>query len=183
MIKGNDLDITIYQGPDDASTLKKAIAYCAAKAVFAILESLTQTDFPDPKTVDIDPMAYPKGRVFCDEFELRWEKMEGTERFRTALATQNKITNDDKSLSSYFVENEASKRVRAEFQNGSGGTIEDYTIYLRPEKDTSLGRPLQYNCIKNRPNKRDPNAVLTIKRYRDARGRLIFWRYCKMEWE
>ncbi len=180
MATESTLDITVYLGPGDRDTLKKVIAFFAPKAEFAILESLIRTDFPDPKTTDIEPDDYPKGRVFCKDFELRWEKMDSDDSFRTVLVKTTGFDWEGEQLPDDFKESDT---LAVEFSCGSGGAVDDYTVYLRPEKDTSLGRSLNYACIKDRPNKRNPNAKLHIRRYRDAWGRLIFWRYCKMEWE
>lgn len=180
MTNGNKLDITVYLGPKDAAALKNAIGFCAAKADFAILESLTRTDFPDPKTVDIDPEIYPRGRVFSESFELSWERSDGTNSFRSVLSRLTPLDKSDEGISEYF---EKDTTIEREFSKGSGGTTDEYEVYLRPQKDASLGRSLDYACIKNAPHKRDANAKLKIKRYRDAWGRLIFWRYCTMRWE
>ena len=172
------LDLFVYIGPNEGIKVKEAIALFREKAEFAILESLTKTDFPDPKNTDIDPEVYPKGRIFSDDFELRWEKRNGG--YSCVLAVTTDCKWKPENLSDYFFE---TNEIANEFSRGSGGVIEDYSVFLRLEKDPSLGRSLKYECIQNGSTKGKLNPVLHLKRYRDARGQLIFWRYCKMEWK
>ena len=176
------LKISRASRPSPASNLF-SIGYIFFKAKSTIFlkvgeSSITKTDFPDPKNTDIDPEVYPKGRIFSDDFELRWEKRNGG--YSCVLAVTTDCKWKPENLSHYFFE---TNEIANEFSRGSGGVIEDYSVFLRLEKDPSLGRSLKYKCIQNGSTKGKLNPVLHLKRYRDARGQLIFWRYCKMEWK
>ena len=180
MPDSNGLDITIYTGPNNIEKLKETIDLCRAKADFAILESLTKTDFFDPKAKEIDPLVYPKGRIFNESFELRWEKMDAGDGYRTTLASEPGSAGREDDVAEYFNKDET---VEKEYSNGFCDEPDNHAIYLRPENDPTLGRTLRYDCIKARPAMDNPNALLEIKRYHDAHGRLIFWRYRKMRWD
>ncbi len=178
MADNTRFDIRVFVGPEEAIKLKEAISLLRKNAEFAILESLTKTDFPDPKVTEIDPKEYPKGRIFSEAFELRWEMRDAG--YSCVLAIVREPEWIPESLTDYFFPTDV---ISKEFQRGQGGKVEDYEVYLRPENDPNLGRTLKYECIKDRPSVENPNPILHLKRYRDANGRLIFWRYCKMGWE
>ncbi|KAA0221424.1 hypothetical protein EDS67_28445 [candidate division KSB1 bacterium] len=179
-----EIDIALFLGPAHSEELQKVIDAISASASFAILESLTDISFPAPQAGEIKLTEWERGRLFAEAFELRWEKT--GEKFRCVLAAEKEdwkwpqadfelkksFTSADHFLQDYFAD----------------AGREEYSVYLWPETDSRLGRQLHYACLdatrpKTSPNEKSPNAKLQIKRYFDAHGRLIFWRYKSMRWE
>jgi hypothetical protein len=166
-------DIEIRTGPPDEEALQQAIEAWRPKAEFAILESLTDISFPSPGATTINLAAWPKGRIFAPTFELRWEKS-GAD-FRSVLAKENSLEWPNAGLAELFLAD-------AEVAKAFFPPSEDQHIYLWPENDMRLGRRLRYECLENQRDKNKKNVMLEVKLYRDAHGRLIFWRYTKMRW-
>jgi len=168
----NNWDIEILTGPPDPAALQQAIAAWRAPAEFAILESLTDISFPSPRTTEINVVTWPKGRIFAPAFELRWEK-NGAD-YRSVLAKENSFEWPNEELSNLFFHDSEVSKVFFGW--------EDQHIYLWPENDMRLGRRLRYDCLENGRDKNKKNVKLEVKLYRDACGRLIFWRYRNMRW-
>lgn len=197
MVAKTEIDINLFLGPPDTSTLQNVIAaLCplepaegAARppsllARFAVLESLTDTRFPLPKKGEITLEEWPKGRLFAAAFELQWEKLE--QGFRSCFACEKSWTWPEPANGVDFKTalNPANRLLET---YAADPERERYSVYLRPEQDNSLGRLLQYEALAaTRPKSiknESPNALLEIKRYFDGHGRLLFWRYQNMRWE
>mgnify|MGYP007059402240 CR=1 FL=1 len=177
MANDKKLDIDIYRGPTGVDKLREAISLCQPKAEFVILESLTETRFPKAAAAKIDPEQYPKGRLFAPTFEFRWET--GEQGTVSVLATERK-NGWPNALTELFVPDTS---VEQAYQNGYCDTEKDYSVFLRPENDATLGRTLRYEQLSATGRKNGKNAKLEIKRYFSATGRLLFWRYRNMRWE
>ncbi|MCI0692469.1 hypothetical protein L0337_10760 [candidate division KSB1 bacterium] len=168
----NNWDIEIRTGPPDAEALQQAIEAWRPKAEFAIFESLTDVSFPVPRATAINLAAWPKGRIFAPTFELRWEK-NGAD-FRSVLAKEISVEWSNAGLADLFLPDSEVAGVFFGRENQS--------VYLWPENDMRLGRRLRYECLEDQRGKNQKNVMLEVKLYRDAHGRLIFWRYTQMRW-
>lgn len=167
------LDIEIFIGPRDAEKLQQAIAAWRAFAEYAILESLLDIRFPDPRATSIQTKEWPKGNLFAPAFELRWEKVDA--HFRTTLAKENAFSWPLPELAELFQEKHDLEKYNQR---------EREFIYLWPENDSDkrLGRTLRYECLANQPQNNLENVQLETVLYRDEHGRLLFWRYRSMRW-
>lgn len=177
------IDVALYIGPPHADELQKAIDAIRASANFAILESLTDISFPVPQAGEIELAEWNRGRLFAEAFELRWEKSGAGYRCSLAVEENWQWPQAGFDLKKSFAP--ADHFLQDYFANADR---EEYSVYLWPETDSRLGRQLHYACLdatrpKTSPNEKSPNAKLQIKRYFDAHGRLIFWRYKSMRWE
>ena len=177
-----EMDIALFTGPGHSDELQKVIDSMRAVANFAILESLTDISFPTPQVEEIKLSDWDRGRMFAEKFELRWEK--AGEEYRCSLATEKdwRWPQTDFDLQESF--KPADHLLRDYLEDAER---EEYSVYLWPEIHSRLGRQLHYDCLDaTRPKtakKEAHSAKLQIKRYFDANGRLIFWRYKNMRWE
>lgn len=176
-----EIDIALFLGPTHSEELQLVIDALRASADFAILESLTDISFPAPQAGEIKLTEWDRGRMFAEKFELRWE-MIGL-KFRCVLAAEKDWNHLQDEIKGSFTP--ADHFLKDYFADAGR---EEYSVYLWPETDSRLGRQLHYACLdatrpKTSPNEKSPNAKLQIKRYFDAHGRLIFWRYKSMRWE
>jgi len=153
----------IFAGDLNEKALQSLVDSWKETAQFAILECIDDLQFPRP-TEAISVNNWPKGRIFQEAFELRWEKLE--EKFRVVfssseLASQEKLPGLD--------------GIKDQVPRCSKTTA---TYYLWDETNTRLGHKLGYQCVTKTEKQ---NVLLQVREYRDARGRLKFWRYLKME--
>ncbi|MCG3158200.1 MAG: hypothetical protein DKINENOH_04841 [bacterium] len=167
-----EFDLTVLNGPADHAKLQTVIETLRQSAQYAILEALTDIRFPYPPESEIKLVDWPKGRVFAPAFELRWEKNGGN--FRSVLA-------HDAGFSWPAVEISTSFTPDSELRNAFFGW-EKQLLYLWPENDMRLGRKLRYECLERQRDDNRKNVQLEARLYRDAHGRLIFWRYREMRW-
>ncbi|MFQ5633001.1 MAG: hypothetical protein ACE5I1_29890 [bacterium] len=179
------MDIQIYTGPvtdesldsedeifqKQTETLESTINTLRAQADFAILECLTDIKFPDPKSFEISIQAWPKGRIFCPDFELRWERIEGNWLSVVAIANGHPL--NKKIIGFGFKLHELS---------GCLPTNEK-KYFLWDSENPRLGRRLKYECLPDAGSGANQPPLLKIIEYRDACGYLIFWRYLNMEYE
>ena len=150
----------VYTGELDTAALQAAVETLRSQTRYGIVESLTEIDFPPPHQEPIDVTERPKGRIFCEAFELRWERAGGG--YRTIFAGENGQEPPD-GLAEQALEVHSKNPVE---------------YYCWNERNPRLGRTLDYRCI---PGKGDVKLVML--EYRDDHGRLVFWRYTKMRWE
>ncbi|HDQ73748.1 MAG TPA: hypothetical protein ENN19_16865 [Chloroflexi bacterium] len=154
------MNVQVYTGELDALTLQTVLEAIRSQAGYSIVESLTETDFPPPDRESIDVTQWPKGRIFCQAFELRWEQVDGI--YRTVFA------------------GEADQRpptglVAQTLEAHSSDSME---YYCWNETNPRLGQTLDYRCV---PGQGD--VKLLVEEYRDGHGRLVFWRYIEMKRE
>lgn len=165
------LDIEIFLGPSRSEDLQQAIEAWRAHAEYAILESLLDIRFPDPRVASMQTQEWPKGNLFAPSFELRWEKVDAN--FRVTLAKEQSFAWPNDALLKLFQE-----KVEIAYHHR-----ERQFIYLWPEHDKRLGRALRYECLDAQGNPNDyKNVQLETVLYRDDHGRLLFWRYRSMRW-
>ncbi|MDZ7339615.1 MAG: hypothetical protein ONB30_13895 [candidate division KSB1 bacterium] len=148
----------VFSGTLDLTTLQALVGTCRHQARFAILERVDAIDFPPPQSDPIDVDKWPKGRIFDESFELRWEQIGSAYRVVFAGTDNFPAPNgfEEQSLSSL--------------------TDEVQSYYCWEEKNVRLGRTLDYRCVPGQGNVR-----LFVREFRDEHGRLVFWRYVKME--
>ncbi len=163
-------EIEIFIGPSHSEGLQQAIEAWRAHAEYAILESLLDIRFPDPRATSIQAKAWPKGNIFAPAFELRWEKV-GAD-FRVTLAKEKAFAWPAAELAELFPEHAEIAYHHREKQ----------FIYLWSENDMRLGRKLRYECLDDQRNPNLKNVQLETVLYRDDHGRLLFWRYRSMRW-
>lgn len=149
----------VFSGTLDLAGLQALVDACRPPARFAILERLDAIDFPPPQSETIPVAEWPKGRLFDEAFELRWEQM--GQAYRVLLCGNGDLSTLADGLSE---------------QRLQPGRDEVQTYYCWKEMDARLGRMLNYRCV---PGK--GNVKLFIREFRDDHGRLVFWRYLKME--
>lgn len=179
------MDIQIYTGPardenlasedeifrKQEETLESAIDTLREQAGFAILECLTDIKFPDPKTYKISIQNWPKGRIFCPDFELRWERIEG--KWRSVLAIVNGHALNEKTTELGFESHAISECL----------PTDPKPYFLWDSENPRLGRRLHYECLPKAETSSNKPPILKIVEYRDECGYLIFWRYVNMEYE
>jgi len=149
----------VFSGILGLSNLQALIETCRLQAHFAILERLDAIDFPPPRDEPINVADWPKGRLFNEAFELRWEQIE--QEYRVVLSGNGDLS----ALAAGLIE-----------QHLPPGADEVQDYYCWNERDARLGRTLNYRCV---PGKGD--VKLLVREFRDEHGRLVFWRYVKME--
>lgn len=150
----------VYTGILELESLQELVERWRSQAVYSIVERLTTIDFPLPKVECIEVNRWPKGRIFSPNFELRWEQI--GEGYRTILT----VTDSQLPVSGF---------------NKSGQELplsEEVEYYCWHERDSRLGRTLQYRCVPGQGE-----VKLVVREYRDSYGRLIFWRYVAMKRE
>lgn len=152
------MDDRIYTGKLDAGALQAAVDALRLQARYGIVESLTEIDFPPPHQEPIDVKAWPKGRVFCEAFELRWEQV--GDGYQTIFAGEDGWEPSD-GLAAQALE---------VYSKDSIG------YYCWNERNPRLGRTLGYRCVPG-----NGNVKLAVLECRDDHGRLIFWRYTEMK--
>jgi hypothetical protein len=154
------MNVRVYTSELDAPTLLTAVETLRSQASYGIVESLTEIDFPPPAREPIDVTQWPKGRIFCQAFELRWEQVGGV--YRTVFAGDEGQEPPD-------------GLVEQTLEAYSSDSIE---YYCWNETNPRLSRTLDYRCV---PGKED--VKLVVREYRDDHGRLVFWRYMKLKRE
>lgn len=147
----------VYTAALCAETLTSAIARLRSesKASFAILERPDKVDFPTA-TEPIDPIAWPKGRVFDEQTELSW------------------VQNDETYHARYTRQGEA--EALPGFQEVlilDGSTLDRVWYYLWGEKELAVGGRVDYS----RAIPGTGRGQLLVEEYRDNDSRLIFYRY------
>ena len=148
----------VYTGTLDATTLQAAVNALRSQVLYGIVESLTEIDFPPPHQEPIDVKAWPKGRVFCEAFELRWEQV--GDDYQTIFAGEDGW--------------EPPGGLAAQALEVYSKDSTEY--YCWNERNPCLGRTLGYRCVPG-----NGNVKLAVLEYRDDHGRLIFWRYTEMK--
>ncbi len=143
----------------DVAGLQASVDALRRDARFAIVERIDAIDFPPPQSEPIDVQQWPKGRIFDEPFELRWER--DGERYQVIVAGEG----DFRALQGHLNEREP-----------LAGAGEVCSYYCWKETDPRLGRTLNYRCV---PGKGDVRLI--VREYRDDHGRLTFWRYLRME--
>lgn len=154
------MNVQVYTGELDAPTLQTVLDALRSQAGYSIVESLTEIDFPPPDRESIDVALWPKGRVFCQAFELRWEQVNSV--YRTVFAGEA-----DQKPSTGLVE-----------QTLEAYSSDSMEYYCWNETNPRLGRTLDYSCVPGQGN-----VKLLVREYRDNHGRLVFWRYIEMKRE
>ena len=149
----------VFSGILDLNRLQALVEACRPQARFAILERVDAIDFPSPQKESISVAEWPKGRLFDEAFELLWEQIE--QEYQVILSGSGDLLALADGLSEQPLIPFADE-VRA--------------YYCWKETDARLGRTLNYRCV---PGKGD--VKLSVREFRDERGRLVFWRYLKME--
>ena len=149
----------VFSGVLDLARLQAIVDALRQSVRFAIVERIDAIDFPPPQDKPIDVREWPKGRIFNEPFELRWEQ--SGQQYRVVVAGEKDLSAAISGLD------------EPEQQLGAG---ELSSYYCWNETNPRLGRTLDYRCV---PGKGDVN--LTVREYRDDHGRLVFWRYVTME--
>jgi hypothetical protein len=154
------MDDEVYAGVLSADALQAAVDALRPQALYGIVESLTEIGFPPPHQQPLDVKTWPKGRIFCKAFELRWERIGNC--YRTVFAGENGWEPPG-GLAAQALEVHSK---------------ESTEYYCWKECDPRLGRTLDYRCV---PGNGD--VKLVVREYRDDYGRLVFWRYIEMKRE
>ncbi len=149
----------VFSGTLDLNKLQALVEACRPRARFAILERIDAIDFPPPQEEPIRVAEWPKGRLFDEAFELRWEQM--GQGYRVILSGSGDLSALADGLSEQPLP-PCSDKVQV--------------YYCWKETDARLGRTLNYRCV---PGEGD--VKLFVREFRDDHGRLVFWRYLKME--
>jgi hypothetical protein len=155
------MDDKVYTGTLDVVALQAAVDALRPQALYGIVESLTEIDFSPPHQEPINVTEWPKGRIFCEAFELRWEQVD--RGYRTVFASAG-----DQMPPDGLVESDL------QLQRPN----EPVEYYCWNERNPRLGRTLGYRCV---PGNGD--VKLAALEYRDDHGRLVFWRYTEMKRE
>jgi hypothetical protein len=148
----------VFSGTLDLDKLQALVEACRPQARFAILERIDAIDFPPPQKEPINVTNWSKGRLFDEAFELRWEQI--GQEYHVILSGSGDLSALAAGLS------------EQPLPTGP----DEVTYYCWKERDTRLGRTLNYRCV---PGKGD--VKLSVREFRDDHGRLVFWRYVKME--
>lgn len=151
----------VFSGTLDRDGLQALVDACCQRTRFAILERIDAIDFPSPQDETINVAEWPKGRLFDEPFELRWEQAETG--YRVILSGAEAASTLVDGLSE---------------QSLPYGADEVQAYYCWNETDARLGRTLDYRCVPGRGH-----VKLFVREFRDNHGRLVFWRYVKMERE
>ncbi len=147
----------IFSGALDSAGLQSLVDALRLQARFAILERIDAIDFPPPQKEPIDVAGWPKGCIFDEPFELRWEQTGSA--YRVILAGA-----DD--FSALGLAEQSLPSVTDKLQ----------AYYCWDERNARLGRTLNYRCVPGQGN-----VKLFVREFRDGHGRLTFWRYVRME--
>jgi hypothetical protein len=159
----------VYVADFDHVTLNQAIAVLREKARFAILERIDDIAFPKPAARPIEAEYWTKGKLFDSQFELRWELLDG--KYRTIFSTEGEVPPPDQL------------KDNKERLDSSGWEHTEPWYFLWDEKNNRLGRTLNYECLEPSAKDDKRNVMLSVREYRDERGRLVFWRYMEMQRE
>ncbi|MCR4407432.1 MAG: hypothetical protein NUW24_11010 [Anaerolineae bacterium] len=149
----------VFSGTLDLAGLQALIDACRQQARFSILERIDAIDFPPLQKEPINVAEWPKGRLFDEAFELRWEQIGAA--YRVILAGTGDSPAPADGLSEHPL-----PVVTDELQ----------AYYCWEETNARLGRTLDYRCVPGQGN-----VKLFVREFRDDHGRLVFWRYVKME--
>ncbi len=149
----------VYCGALELAALQALVEAFRPQARFAIVERIDAIDFPPPQTAPIDAEQWFKGRLFDESFELRWEQVEAV--YRVILSGTDDLAAEVSGLHDWSL---------------PPGTDELQEYYCWNEQDARLGRTLDYRCVPGHGN-----VKLLVREFRDEHGRLVFWRYVKME--
>ncbi len=149
----------VFSGTLDLAALQALVDTCRQQARFAILERMDAIDFPPPQSEPISVEEWPKGRLFDESFELRWEQDRSA--YRVILAGTGTLSAPADGLRE---------------QSLPSVTDDLLPYYCWDEKDARLGRTLDYRCVPGQGT-----VKLFVREFRDNHGRLIFWRYVRME--
>ncbi len=149
----------VFSGTLDLAGLQTRVEACRPRARFAILERIDAIDFPPPQDEPINVTNWPKGRLFDEAFELRWEQI--GQEYRVILSGNGDLPALAAGLSE---------------QPLPSGPDEVQAYYCWNETDARLGRTLDYRCVPGQGN-----VKLFVREFRDDYGRLVFWRYIQME--
>lgn len=160
-VKNMKVKEIVYTGQITATALQDALEILRLKANYGIVESLTEIDFPSPQQETIEVTKWSKGRIFCETFELRWEKI--NEDYHTIFTALEGVTPLDGLC-------------KAELPLFFPGKPVEY--YCWEEYNPRLSRTINYRCV---PGK--GRVKLVVLEYRDNYGRLIFWRYTEIKRE
>ena len=150
----------IFSGALDSAGLQALVDALRLQARFAILERIDAIDFPPPQNEPIDVAGWPKGRIFDEPFELRWEQVGS--HYRVILAGTGDFPVPADGLSEQTLPS-VTEALPAYY-------------YCWDETNPRLGRTLNYRCV---PGQGD--VKLFVREFRDDHGRLVFWRYVRME--
>jgi hypothetical protein len=145
-------------GTLEVGRLQAIVGSLRPRARFGILERLDAIDFPPPQADAVEVARWPKGRIFDQAFELRWEQL--GQAYRAVLATETTDILPVAGLSEHALNFDA---------------IESQAYYCWNERNARLGRTLGYRCA---PGKGP--LQLVVREYRDAHWRLVFWRYVEL---
>lgn len=155
------MNVKVYRADLDAAALSTLVATLRDKTSFAILERPDKVKFPGPDEA-LDPTAWPSGRVFSEEMELRWEQEGGVYR---AVLTRS----DGAEPPTGFTEVLAL----------DGPEPELVWYYLWGEDEVAVGGRLNYSrAIPGRGR-----GQLGVVEYRDEAGRLTWYRYLELKRE
>jgi len=149
----------VFSGVLDLGGVQAIVDALRQSARFAIVERIDAIDFPPPQTEPINVGEWPKGRIFDEPFELRWEQ--AGQEYRVVVAGEGDLSAAISGL------NEPELQL---------GVDELSSYYCWNETNPRLGRTLNYRCVPGRGD-----VKLTVREYRDDHGRLVFWRYFTME--
>lgn len=148
----------VFSGTLDLAVLQVLIDTCRPQVRFAVLERIDAIDFPPPQNEPIEVASWPKGRLFDESFELRWEQVGSA--YRVILAGTGNLAAPDELRE----------------QDLPAVTDAAQVYYCWAEKDARLGHTLDYRCVPGQGN-----VKLFVREFRDDHGRLVFWRYVRME--
>lgn len=149
----------VFSGTLDLTGLQALVDAYRPQARFAILERIDAIDFPSPQEEPIHVANWPKGRLFDEPFELRWEQV--GENYRVILGGTGDLPVPADGLNEQPLPLMTDK-------------LEAY--YCWEETNARLGRTLDYRCVPGRGD-----VKLLVREFRDDHGRLVFWRYFRME--
>lgn len=149
----------MFSGTLDLTGLQAIVDALRHSARFAIVERIDAIDFPPPQDKPIDVREWPKGRIFDESFELRWEQL--GQEYRVIVAGEGDLPAVGSGLN------------EQDLPLGAGELL---SYYCWNETNPRLGRTLDYRCVPGQGN-----VKLSVREYRDDHGRLAFWRYVKME--
>jgi hypothetical protein len=141
-----------------AAQLEEWLTPSRDKAPFAVLEKLTDIDFPAKEDV-ISPAEWQKGRIFGEAYELRWERC--AENYRAWLAGEYTPPAPFTALELL-----------------DGANVKEVQCFLWGRSETRLTRPLHYQAL---PDGRGRVRLLCHGFHR-ADGALLYSRFVKMEW-
>ncbi len=141
-----------------AAQLEARLAPPRDAARFAILESLTDIDFPAP-TETIALAQWQQGRIFGEKFELRWERQ--GKNYRVWLAGEGDAAGFE------------------ELPQVKDAHSTDASCYMWGPDERRIARRMEYRALP----KGEGRVCLFRREFRDDKGALVFYRYLRMEWE